>query len=106
MRTVSLCLCGDNAMLKLQIADFAVYSPKGEIVLIVEAKVLTETSSGWATRTRRNILEHDVTPNSRFFLLALPDRFYLWKDASITPELVEPSYEIDAVPFLQPYYEK
>jgi hypothetical protein len=39
-------------------------------------------------------------------LLALPDRLYLWKDISNTPELIEPTYELDATPFFQPYYER
>jgi hypothetical protein len=52
------------------------------------------------------MLAHGVVPNSRFFLLALPDRLYLWKDAGNLPELVEPTYEIDATPFFQPYIER
>ena len=53
---------------------------------------------------RRNMLAHGVVPNSRFFLLALPDRLYLWKDVGNTPDLVEPTYEVDATPFFEPYY--
>jgi len=47
-----------------------------------------------------------VVPKSRFLLLAVPNRLYLWKDAGNTPELLEPTYEIDAIPFFQPYYER
>lgn len=89
-----------------QIADLVAYNPEGQITLIVEAKSKTDTSRSWATRMRRNMLAHGVVPNSRFLLLALPDRLYLWKDASNTPELVEPTYEIDATPFFKPYYER
>jgi hypothetical protein len=89
-----------------QIADLVAYSPDGEIALIAEVKSRTDTSRSWATRMRRNMLAHDVVPNSRFLLLALPDRLYLWKDISNTPELIEPTYELDATPFFQPYYER
>ncbi|NJO83103.1 MAG: hypothetical protein HC828_09970 [Blastochloris sp.] len=89
-----------------QIADLVAYNIDGQITLIVEVKSRTDTSRSWATRMRRNILAHGVVPNSRFLLLALPDRFYLWKDAGNTPELIEPTYEIDATPFFQPYYER
>ncbi len=87
-------------------ADLVVSNPRNEIVLIVESKNRTGTSSTWAAETRRNMLAHGTMPNSPYFLLALPDRFYLWKDAGDTPDLVAPTYEIDAIPFLQPYYEK
>jgi len=39
-------------------------------------------------------------------LLALPDKFYLWKDASNTPEETEPTYEINAASLLKSYYEQ
>ena len=87
-------------------ADVAVYNPSGQITLIVEIKARTKTSRSWATRMRRNMLAHGVMPASPLLMLALPDRFYLWKNAGDTPELVEPTYEIDATPFLRPYYEK
>jgi len=90
----------------LQIADLIAYNFAGQITLIVEAKSRVDTSRSWATRMRRNMLAHGVVPNSRFFLLALPDRLYLWKDAGNLPELVEPTYEIDATPFFQPYIER
>jgi hypothetical protein len=88
-----------------QIADFIAYSPDGQIALIAEAKGRRNTSRSWATQLRRNLLAHGTVPTSRFFLLALPDRLYLWKDAGNASELVEPTYEIDAAPFFQPYYE-
>ncbi|MCB0180879.1 MAG: hypothetical protein KDI62_21805 [Anaerolineae bacterium] len=86
-------------------ADMAVYDKTGQLALVVEAKNKLGTSSNWATKMRRNILAHGLMPNTPFFLLALPDRFYLWKDAGIVPELVPPNYEIDPRPFLQSYYD-
>lgn len=88
------------------IADIAVYDRKGRLALIVELKSKLGTSTEWAAKMRRNILAHGLLPETCFFLLALPDRFYLWDNAGITPEIVQPTYEVDATPFLQPYYEK
>ena len=90
----------------LQIADLVAYDAEGQITLVAEIKNRAGTSRAWATQMRRNLLAHGVMPHSRFFLLALPDRFYLWRDAGNAPEPVEPSYELDATPFLQPYYEE
>ena len=87
-------------------ADIAVYDADGQLTLVVETKSKLGTSSVWAAKMRRNILAHGLLPKTRFFLLALPDRFYLWKDVSITPEIVRPTYEIDSTPFLQAYYDK
>ncbi len=87
-------------------ADFAVYDPDGQLVLIVETKSKLDTSRRWATQMRRNILAHRLLPNAPFLLLALPNRLYLWKKSGTMPGLVEPDYEVDASPFFQPYYEK
>jgi hypothetical protein len=89
-----------------RIADLVAYDPEGRIVLVAEVKSRTNTSRDWATRMRRNVLAHGLVPSSRFFLLALPDKLYLWKDVGTAPEMVEPTYEIDATPFFRPYYEK
>lgn len=85
-------------------ADLAIYDKNGQLVLVVEAKNKLNTTSSWATKMRRNILAHGLMPNARFFLLALPDRFYLWKDAGVVPEIVPPDYEINPKPFLRSYY--
>jgi hypothetical protein len=90
----------------VEIADLVGYSPEGQIALLVEAKARTGRSRSWAMQTRRNMLSHGDAPNSRFLLLALPDRFYLWKDAGNAADLIEPNYEFDARPFLQPYFER
>ena len=85
-------------------ADMAIYDKTGQLALVVEVKNKQDTSSSWAARMRRNMLAHGLMPITRFFLLALPDRFYLWKDAGIAPEIVPPDYEIDPRPFLRSYY--
>ncbi|MFQ5632367.1 MAG: hypothetical protein ACE5I1_26655 [bacterium] len=89
-----------------KVADIATYDAYGQLTLLVEIKSKIGTTSEWASRLRRNILSHGYFPNVKFFLVALPDRFYLWKDAGNTPEIVNPNYEIDPKPFLRPYFEQ
>lgn len=86
------------------IVDLIAYDRDGQIVLIIEAKSKTGTSSTWAATMRRNLLAHGLMPKSKFFMLALPDRLYLWKDVDNKPEIIEPTYEIDSMPFFEPYY--
>src|SRR5947209_7021620 len=86
-------------------ADFAVQSPDRQLQLLVEARSKVPASKEWAARMRRNLFDHLNLPPVRFFLLALPERFYLWKDASpltMTP----PDYEEDAQEVLKPYLDK
>lgn len=85
-------------------ADMVIYDKTGQLTLVVEVKNKLDTSSSWAAKMRRNLLAHGLMPDTRFFLLALPDRFYLWKDAGIVPEVVSPDYEIDPRPFLGSHF--
>ncbi|MCP4701847.1 MAG: hypothetical protein GY862_34050, partial [Gammaproteobacteria bacterium] len=83
-------------------ADIVVYDRNRQIALIAEVKKKPGVTSEWAVKWRRNILAHGELPDVTFFMVALPDRFYLWKNAGNQPELVEPSFEIDAEPILRP----
>jgi hypothetical protein len=87
-------------------ADFVAYDRNGQIVLIAEVKNKKNVSSEWATKLRRNILAHGDMPNAEFFMIALPERFYLWKNAGNKPELKAPTLEIEANSLLKPYFEK
>jgi hypothetical protein len=73
--------------------DIAVYSPDGLLQLVVEAKSQQQTSRDWAARFRRNLLAHQAIPPSNYFLLAMPDHLYLWKDGVNLTE-APPNYEI------------
>jgi hypothetical protein len=86
-------------------ADYLVRSSEDRIQLLVEVKTKIPASREWASRMRRNLFTHVPLPRAKFFLLALPERFYLWKDAA--PEAaVPPDYEVDAKEVLKPYLEK
>jgi hypothetical protein len=87
-------------------ADLAIYDSKGQFVLLVEVKQKLSTDIDWAAKMRRNLLAHNFIPDTRFFLLACPDRFYLWKDAGSEPTIVEPNYVIDPSSFLRPFLKK
>lgn len=84
-------------------ADFVAYDSERKPVLVVEVRNKTGTNSEWAARTRRNMLAHGLIGGDiPYFLLALPDRFYLWKDNFLL-QPVKPDYEIDPSPYLMPY---
>jgi hypothetical protein len=88
-----------------QQADLVIYNPEGEMVLAAEVKNRIGTSRAWAMHMRRNLLAHGMFPQSRFLLLALPDRLYLWDQAGGVDEWAEPTYELDGRSLLQGYYE-
>jgi hypothetical protein len=89
------------------IPDISAYDKEGRLILLVEVKNKTGTSSDWAAKKRRNIIANQpLTETARYFILALPDHFYLWKDSGNNQEIILPEYEIDPSSFLQPYYIK
>ncbi|MGH8557523.1 MAG: hypothetical protein ACRESZ_08690 [Methylococcales bacterium] len=87
-------------------ADLTLYDRDGRLVAIAEVKNKHGTSSDWAAKFRRNLLVHGGYFQADFFLLVSPDRLYIWKNASIKPILIQPTYEIDARPFFAPYFER
>lgn len=87
-------------------ADVSVYDAQGQLIALVEVKHKFGTSREWAAKMRRNIAAHGLLPHVKYFLLALPDHFYLWKDVEPDTEEVIPMYDVNPRPFLQPYYEK
>jgi hypothetical protein len=84
--------------------DFVVRSSDNRTVLIVEAKKRINASADWAAQMRRNLAVHGALPPTPYFLLALPDKFYLWKNPS-SHQVVAPDYEFDARAALRPYLE-
>lgn len=87
-------------------ADVAVYSRDGNLQLVVEIKNRPGASAEWVAHMRRNLLVHAVIPPSPYFLLALPDFFYLWTDALSVHELAPPAYQIKAAEVLAPYLDQ
>ncbi len=86
--------------------DFVLHSRDRRLTTLVEVRSKTNTSSSWATQFRRNRLAHgNPSPRGDFFLLATPDRLYLWKGADLGAARFEPSFEADARPLFAPYFQ-
>jgi hypothetical protein len=86
--------------------DLAGYDKGNNLILVVEAKTKLGASPDWAAQLRRNIFAHGVYPNAPYFLMAFPDKFYLWVNTQDTRSIEQPTYEIDARPLLQPYFDE
>lgn len=84
-------------------ADIAVYDPDGQLQLVVEIKNRPGASPEWAAHLRHNLLVHSFIPHAPYFLLVLPDFFYLWTDAMSASNLAKPDYKIKATEILAPY---
>jgi hypothetical protein len=82
-------------------ADLVVDGPGGGIQLVVEAKNTVAPSPEWAARFLRNLFIHAQIPPTPFFLLALRDHLYLWRQPSGDPG--PPEFEGDTATALQPY---
>lgn len=87
-------------------ADSAIYGRDGQPKLLVEAKNKRGTSREWAARLRRNMYAHGGLPQVPYFLLALPDKFYLWRGLQNPFDPVEPQYSADSRPVLDPYFKR
>jgi hypothetical protein len=89
-----------------QSADIAAFDKNGQLALLAEVKNKRGTSREWANEMRRSIYEHARLPNAPYFLLALPDKFYLWQGTNGSSEAAPPMLEVDPTPFLRPYYQR
>src|SRR5919202_1159445 len=86
--------------------DIVVYRPDERVLLVAEVKNIRGASAEWAAQMRRNLLVHGIVPNAPFFLLALPDHFYLWKDGKSIQDTVPPDYEVETAVALGAYTER
>jgi hypothetical protein len=86
--------------------DFIAYDANGSVVLLAEAKSRHGTSEAWAAKFRRNMLAHGALPQSKYFLIATPERMYGWKQENLNFDEVPPDFTIDAHKALAPYFAK
>jgi len=86
-------------------ADVTAYGAAGGLLLAVEVKCRRGSNAAWAAEVRRNLLVHRFFPPTPYFLLALPDRFYLWTHEAGSDPDAPPSYEVDPTELLSPYFE-
>ena len=88
--------------------DLLVCDRNGQPILIVQVKSKIGASSEWVSNWRRNMLVHETLPSTPYLLFAFPDKFYLWKDNSITNCInkTKPNYTVDASSILKPYFQE
>jgi hypothetical protein len=82
--------------------DLVVYSPMEELQLVVEVKTKRGASDEWASRLRRNLIAHSIVPKAKFFLLALPEYLWLWRDTH-TANDVPADFKVPTRDVLGPY---
>ena len=85
--------------------NLEVKNRSGQLVLAVEVKTKLNAAPDWAAKFRRNLLAHEEAPQAPYFLMAFPDRMFLWIESNIQSDR-EPDYVIDALPIFQPYFER
>jgi hypothetical protein len=86
--------------------DFVAYDRDGRVLLLAEAKSRRGTSESWAAGLRKNLLAHGMLPWAKYFLIATPERMYLWKQEHDAPTETPPEFTIDAEKVFQPYFQK
>lgn len=87
----------------LKLADITVYSPDHRIQLIAEVKGKPGASPEWAAQMRRNLLAHSLIPPTPFFLIAAPDKLFLWSNGSESTDEKPPDFIVDAKSIIAPY---
>jgi hypothetical protein len=85
-------------------ANISVYGSNDNLQLVIAIKNQPDVSTDWAIQMRRNLLEHGLTQNAPYFLLAHPEKFYLWENSKSVSYEAPPDYIIDAVEALTSYY--
>jgi hypothetical protein len=73
----------------------------GDAVVAVEARNIESPSAEWAAKFLTNILEDGDVPECPYFLLALRNRIYLWRNPKLPVAL--PDFEGDTSDALQAY---
>ena len=88
--------------------DLVLYGRDGRLAVIVDIRNKRGTSAEWAARLRENLVAYDAVPAADFFLVATPDRMYLWKGGRnpLEPAFLPPAYVVDARKTLAPYFER
>jgi hypothetical protein len=73
----------------------------GDAIVAVEARNIESPSGEWAAEFLTNILEYGDLPECPYFLLALRNRMYLWRNPKLPVSL--PDFEGDTSDALQAF---
>jgi len=74
---------------------------RGKPVVAVESRNIDAPSAEWAAKYLTNILEEGDVPECPYFLLALRNRLYLWRNPKLPVSL--PDFEGDTSDALAPH---
>jgi len=74
---------------------------RGKPVVAVESRNIEAPSAEWAAKYLTNILEEGDVPECPYFLLALRNRLYLWRNPKLPVSL--PDFEGDTSDALEPH---
>lgn len=85
-------------------ADIEIIDERG-VAVVVDVRSQTGTTLDWAAQSRRSLAARSALPDAKFFLLALPDRFYFWVGKTNREDAVPPDFAASAELPLAPYLE-
>jgi hypothetical protein len=75
--------------------------------MIVDIRASLHTDPQWAAELRRNLLEREEFRRpTQFFMVATPDRLYLWKGPKTEVEVLLPDFVVDSRPLFLPYLQR
>jgi hypothetical protein len=87
----------------MQPADLGIFDRHQILQLVADIRGKAHASEDWVLELRGNLLNEHAIPEAPYFLLALPDAFYLWTPATSRDSQAPPDYRIDARQELTPY---
>lgn len=85
--------------------DILVFGPDSSLIMAVDVKGGSGASPEWAADYRRELFSHGMIPKVPFYVLALPNALYFWKDANTDQEVL-PDYTLDAQEALAGYVDQ
>ena len=86
--------------------DLIIENKEREPILVLEVRNRSGVTGTWAEKYLRNILAHSSINRTKYFLLAFPDRFFIWNGIQNRESSYMPDFEVDPSRFLQPYFDK
>jgi hypothetical protein len=86
--------------------DLAVLDHFQRLILTVEAKKKFGATEKWATELRKDFVINGFYPISTYFLLATPEKFFLWTKENNTFDETLPDFVADATKILQSHLDE
>lgn len=83
--------------------DFAALDRSGRVRALIEAKRKYRSDATWAARLRENLLG-EVDVDIDFFVVAVPDRLYVWRSPAALA--APPTHVLDTTRLFAPYFQR